>query len=112
MLESVSEFRQLASQVKGVWMEYLSRPLLISAEESDAMSRFLRIFYMGYGAGNLTVGKGKCSKQFDQLRFLHVGSGMCCRLPIDIFKLSHLRYLSIVYPKEDVILSSSMASGQ
>ncbi|GLJ53728.1 hypothetical protein SUGI_1146470 [Cryptomeria japonica] len=99
--------KELFSQVKGVCIEGIKSPLHISAEELDAMSRSLRIFYLGYRAMNLTSFKGKCSKQFDELRCLCVERGVS-NLPMNIFNLKNLRYLSISKLEEDIILSPSM----
>ncbi|GLJ35163.1 hypothetical protein SUGI_0707800 [Cryptomeria japonica] len=98
---------ELIPQVKGVWIEDMENPFVISAEELDAMSRSLRVFYLGKKANNLIRMKGKCSGQFSDLRFLHVQRGVS-NLPINIFNLNHLRYLSINDLKENIILSPSM----
>ncbi|XP_057828979.2 disease resistance protein RPV1 [Cryptomeria japonica] len=99
--------KERVSQIKGIWIESMKSPLLISAEELDAMSRSLRVLCMGNEAAKLITIKGKCGEQFDELRFLDVESEMC-NLPVNMFNLNQLRYLSIGNPKEDVILSRSM----
>ncbi|XP_059070146.1 uncharacterized protein LOC131027791 [Cryptomeria japonica] len=99
--------KERVSQIKGIWIESMKSPLLISAEELDAMSRSLRVLRMGNEAAKMITIKGKCGEQFDELRFLHVESEMC-NLLVNMFNLNQLRYLSIGNPKEDVILSRSM----
>ncbi|XP_059070521.1 disease resistance protein TAO1-like [Cryptomeria japonica] len=59
---------ELISKVKGVWIQNMKSPLLISGEELDATSKSLRVFCLG--DRNLIIFKGKCNKQFDQLSWI------------------------------------------
>ncbi|GLJ35379.1 hypothetical protein SUGI_0711510 [Cryptomeria japonica] len=94
---------KLLPQIKGVWLtnkryffrgvhsasyreEFLG-PIHVPAEVLDAMSGSLRVFAMG----KWTLVKGKCSKSFDELRFLQADG--VSNLPMDISKLSSLSYI-------------------
>lgn len=66
------EFHQFVSKVKGVWMEYIKKPSLILAEELDTIRQSFVVFYLEYETAKFTIMKGKCVKQYDELRFLHI----------------------------------------
>ena len=94
---------KLLPKIKGVWLTNIrffyrgvsggsyrpdfKGPIHVPTEALDAMSRSLRVFAMG----KWTLLMGKCSKRFDELRFVQADEGSY--LPMDISKLSRLTYI-------------------
>ncbi|KAH9317914.1 hypothetical protein KI387_019683, partial [Taxus chinensis] len=86
--KNVLQNKKSLSQIKGIWLEWSEIPFHISAEVLDEMSGSLRVFSMG----GRTIVKGKCTKHFNELRFLEARE--VPNLPIDVSKLTRLAYIS------------------
>ncbi|XP_057842636.2 disease resistance protein RPV1 isoform X2 [Cryptomeria japonica] len=78
---------QALRQIKGVWLGWNKKPFHLLAEKLDAMCGSLRVFAMG----DSIIVKGKCSQQFNELRFLQVGK--VPNLPFDISRLKRLTFM-------------------
>ncbi|KAH9312252.1 hypothetical protein KI387_027287, partial [Taxus chinensis] len=89
-----------STQAKGVWLESNKETFYVSAEKLDAMSNSLRVFAMG----NWTIVDGKCSKEFDELRFLQ--ADRVPNLAIDMLKLKNLKFMDYSL-KQNAIWSPS-----